>query len=108
MCWLVAVTFTAAWQKIFSSVPAIGFLAQAAKLEGALRAGSIPAANVPATGTLIFNARLDAAICGLLLVLVGVILVDSLRVWSGLLWGGRAAEVNETPFVLTQLSSEEV
>ena len=99
MCWLVAVTFTAAWQKIFSAVPAIGFLAQAAKLEGALRSGTIAAASVTATETLIFNARLDAAICGLLLVLVAVILADSLRVWFGLLWGGRTAEVRETPFV---------
>ena len=32
LVWLVAVTFTAAWQKIFSPIPAIGFLAQADKL----------------------------------------------------------------------------
>jgi carbon starvation protein len=108
MCWLVAVTFTAAWQKIFSDVPAIGFLAQAERLEGALRTGAIPAASVSATTTLIFNARLDAAICGLLLVLVGVILADSLRVWFGLIWGGRPAELRETPFVLSQLSTEEL
>jgi carbon starvation protein len=80
MAWLVAVTFTAGWQKIFSPVPAIGFLAQAAKLARGLQ--------TPATRTLIFNARLDAAVCGLLMVLVAVILVDSLRIWAGLL--GRA------------------
>jgi carbon starvation protein len=112
MSWLVAVTFTAAWQKIFSPVPAIGFLAQASKLEmgleAALRAGSIAAADASATRTLIFNARLDAAICGLLLVLVAVILADSLRVWFGLLWGGRVAEVSETPFVVSHLSPEEL
>ena len=104
MCWLVAVTFTAAWQKIFSPVPAIGFLAQAAKLEATLQT----AGNVAATRTLIFNAQLDAAVCGLLLVLVAVILADSLRVWFGLLVGGRAAEVRETPFVVTRLSTEEL
>jgi carbon starvation protein len=108
LCWLVAVTFTAAWQKMFSPIPAIGFLAQASKLEEALRAGSIPAASVSATGALIFNARLDAVICGLLLVLVAVILLDSLRVWSGLLWGGRKQEVREAPFVLSRLSPEEL
>src|SRR5207237_2846511 len=68
LVWLVIVTFTAAWQKIFSPVPAIGFLAQADVLEAAVRAGK--AANTAATQTLIFNARLDAAMCGLLLVLV--------------------------------------
>jgi carbon starvation protein len=108
MSWLVAVTFTAAWQKIFSPVPAIGFLAQAAKLETALQSGSVVVSNLDATRTLIFNARLDAAVCGLLLVLVAVILADSLRVWFGLLWGGRVVEVRETPFVVTRLSPEEL
>jgi carbon starvation protein len=82
MAWLVAVTFSAGWQKIFSPVPAIGFLAQAAKLGRVLQ--------TPATRTLIFNARLDAAVCGLLMLLVAVILADSLRVWFGLLWHGEA------------------
>src|SRR3954452_19370812 len=60
LVWLLSATFTAAWQKIFSPVPAIGFLAQADQMEVALRAGN--AANQIATQTLIFNARLDAAI----------------------------------------------
>jgi carbon starvation protein len=108
MSWLVLVTFTAAWEKMFSPVPAIGFLAQASKLEAALQSGSVAAASVSATQTLIFNARLDAVICGVLLALVAVILADSLRVWFGLLWGGRSAEVRETPFVISHLSPEEL
>ncbi len=106
LVWLVTVTFTAAWQKIFSPIPAIGFLAQADKLEAALRAGT--AANAAATQTLIFNARLDAVICGLLMFLVAVILVDSLRVWTGVLSGTREARVSEAPFVMSQLRTEEL
>ena len=98
LVWLVSVTFTAAWQKIFSPVPAIGFLAQADALEAALRAGKTPS---PATATLIFNARLDAAICGIFMVLVAVILIDSLRVWAGILWGSAERSVHEAPFVLS-------
>src|SRR5207248_6084245 len=50
--WLVSVTFTAAWQKIFDSHPRIGFLAHARYL-----ASSTPA---PEASRLIFNDRLEA------------------------------------------------
>jgi carbon starvation protein len=106
LAWLVTVTFTAAWQKIFSPVPAIGFLAQADRLEASLRAGT--AANPAATQTLIFNARLDAVLCGVFLVLVATILLDSMRVWIGILRGTRDARVCEAPFVLSQLRAEEL
>jgi carbon starvation protein len=108
LCWLITVTFTAAWQKIFSSVPAIGFLAQAGRLTGLLERGAIPAADVGATRTLIFNAHVDAAVCGILLVLVAVILADSLRAWFGLLWGASPEASRESPFVLSQLPAEEL
>jgi carbon starvation protein len=100
LVWLVTVTFSAAWQKIFSPIPAIGFLAQADKL------ASGP--QTAATATLIFNARLDAAVCGVLLVLVATILADSLRVWIGILRGTREARISEAPFVLSQLRAEEL
>jgi carbon starvation protein len=100
LAWLVTVTFSAAWQKIFSPVPAIGFLAQAARLS----AGP----QTSATATLIFNARLDAALCGLLMAMVAVILADSLRVWYGILRGTREARVLEAPFVPSELRPEEL
>ena len=106
MVWLVSATFTAAWQKIFSPLPAIGFLAQADKLEAAVRTGA--AANTAATQTLIFNARLDAAICGIFMVLVAVILADSIRVWAGILAGSGDRQVHEAPFVTSRLQAEEL
>ncbi len=106
LVWLVTVTFSAAIQKILSPLPAIGFLAQADKLDAALTAGK--AANVAATQTLIFNARLDAVICGVLLVMVTAILLDSLRIWVGIIRGTANARISETPFVLSQLRPEEL
>ena len=106
LAWLVTVTFTAAWQKIFSPLPALGFLAQADRLEASLRAGT--AADPAATQTLIFNARLDAVLCGVFLLLVTTILLDSMRVWIGILRGTREARVCEAPFVLSQLRAEEL
>ncbi len=55
-----------------------------------------------------FNARLDAVVCGVFLVLVATILVDSIRVWIGILSGTREAHVSETPFVLSTLRPGEV
>jgi carbon starvation protein len=100
LVWLVTVTFAASYQKIFSPVPAIGFLAQADKLA----AGAHSAVN----DTLIFNARLDAAITAVLVVMVATILIDSLRVWVGIFRGTREALVVEAPFVLSQLRAEEL
>ena len=106
LAWLVTVTFVAGWQKIFSPLPAIGFLAQADKLAAALAGGAV--ANAAATRALIFNARLDAAICGILMMLVAVILVDSVRVWAGILRGTRDSRVREAPFVPSRLQAEEL
>jgi carbon starvation protein len=100
LAWLVTVTYTAAWQKIFSPQPRLGFLAQAAQLEAGPRTA--------ATQTLIFNNRLDAVLCGIFLVLVTTILIDSIRLWTGLLRGTRQATLTETPFVLSTLNAEEI
>ena len=98
LAWLVAVTFTASWQKMFGSNPRVGFLAQAQ----ALAAG--PATSV--TGRLIFNNRLDAAVTGVLVVMVTLVLVESGRQWWGILSGTREAPVKEAPFVRTRLVEE--
>ncbi|MDE3166608.1 MAG: carbon starvation protein A, partial [Acidobacteriota bacterium] len=105
LVWLMAATFTAGWQKIFSPAPAIGFLAQAEQVEAAMRAGKV---NPGVAASLIFNARLDAVVCGIFLILVTVILVDSIRIWVGILSGSRDARVCEAPFVATQLRAEEL
>ncbi len=98
LTWLVAVTFTASWQKMFDSNPRVGFLAQAR----ALAAG--PATSV--AGRLIFNNRLDAAVTGVLVVMVTLVLVESGRQWWGILRGTREAPVREAPFVRTRLVEE--
>ncbi len=108
LAWLVIVTFSAAYLKILSPLPSLGFLAQASALEAKIQAGAIAAANVAETQTLIFNARLDAAICGIFLVLVTTILIDSIRLWIGILSGGREGRVVESPFVQSMLRPEEV
>jgi carbon starvation protein len=98
LSWLLTVTLTASWQKIFSDSPRIGFFAQVSTLRAAIRAGKVPAARLAETQTLIFNARLDAALCAVLAVLVIAIVLDSLRLWLRTERG-----VNEAPFVPSAL-----
>ncbi|MGA8617866.1 MAG: carbon starvation CstA family protein [Candidatus Sulfotelmatobacter sp.] len=99
LAWLVAVTFTASWHKMFDPNPRVGFLAQAQ----ALAAG--PATG--ATARLIFNNRLDAAVTGVLVMMVTLVLVESARQWMGILSGAKEARVKESPFVRTRLLEEQ-
>jgi carbon starvation protein len=96
LAWLVAVTFTASWQKMFDPNPRVGFLAQAR----ALAAGPLNGT----TARLIFNNRLDAAVTGILVLMVTLVLIESLRQWMGILSGRREGRVKESPFVRTQLA----
>ncbi len=98
LAWLVTVTFTAGWQKIFSDLPALGFLAQANQLA----AGP----HTDDTAALIFNNRLDAAVTGIFLILVATILIDSLRIWMAVLGGTKELKTTETPFVPSRLAEE--
>jgi carbon starvation protein len=108
LAWLVAVTFTAGWQKIFSEDPKLGFLAHASALESSIAAGQIAAGKLAITRTVIFNERLDAVVCAVFLLLVAIVMIDSVRVWSGLLRGRRALISSESPFIPSQLEVERV
>ncbi len=98
LAWLLAVTFTASWHKMFDPNPRVGFLAQARVLAAA------PATS--ATSRLIFNNRLDAAVTGILLGMVTLVLAESVREWIGILSGAKEAPVKESPFVRTRLVEE--
>ncbi len=92
LSWLLAVTLTGGYEKIFNPNVRIGFLAHAAALHGQLAAGQIPGAKIAETEVLIFNDRLDAAITALFMSLVAIVVVDAARSWYRVLTGpqGRA------------------
>jgi carbon starvation protein len=96
MLWLVSVTFTAGLEKIFSPDPHLGFLSHARTLESA-------AVIDNTTRAVVFNERLDALVCAAFLLLVGIIVIDSVRVWFGLLAGRILAVNSESPFIETEL-----
>jgi carbon starvation protein CstA len=97
--WLLVCTLTAGWQKIFSADPKVGFLAHASKYADAIEKGVLlaPAKTHEAMARIVFNDRLDAALCGLFIFVVLSVLVYSVR--SAL--AARAANkptARETPF----------
>lgn len=97
--WLLVCTLTAGWQKIFSADPKVGFLAHASKYAEAIEKGVLlaPAKTPEAMARIVFNDRLDAALCGLFIFVVLSVLVYSVR--SAL--AARAANkptARETPF----------
>ena len=98
LLWLVAVTFTASWHKMFDPNPRIGFLAHARQL-----ASSPPSHEI---SRLIFNDRLDTLVTGILIFLVALILLESIFLWIGVLAGRREASVKESPFVPTRFAEE--
>jgi carbon starvation protein len=81
LAWLLAVTMTAGWQKIFAADPRIGFLAQAAELAGRIAAGGVAAEKIGEIRAQVFNLRLDAVVTAVFMALVAVIVVEAGRVW---------------------------
>ncbi len=96
LAWLLAVTMTAGYQKVFSADPALGFLAQADRLATALAAGTVPVAKLAETRAQIFNLRLDACVTILFMALVGLIVLEAGRAWYRELGGpARALPLRE-------------
>jgi carbon starvation protein len=98
LAWVLLVTLTAGWQKVFAADPRLGFLAHAAATAAQVATGSLE----PDRGArLIFNDRLDAALAlGFMAVTVLVVLASA-REWALVLTRRRPAVVREAPFVET-------
>ena len=102
MVWLVAITMTASYQKIFDASPRIGFLAQARVLAGQIASGAIPAEKIAATQRLIFNNRLDAVVTAVLAAMILVLLIEAIGEWIVILSGRKKAVLHESPYIATR------
>ena len=100
--WLVAVTMTASYQKIFHPNPRIGFLAQARLLGEQIATGAVPLDRIAETQRLVFNNRLDAAVTGALAAMVLVLVLEAIEEWYGILRGGRETKLHEAPYVASR------
>jgi carbon starvation protein len=102
MTWIVVITMTASYQKIFSPNPRIGFLSYANVLAGQIASGQIPAAKLADAQRVIFNQRLDAGVTAVLALMILVLLAEALFQWYGILSRKREIVLHETPHVTTQ------
>lgn len=115
LVWLLAVTFTAGAQKVWSPDPRIGFLSAARDFDAQAIQWTRSSAALPATASaeqlraaadevrrlrvLRFNHQLDAVVAATFLALLAVIVVMSIREWVRLLARKRLADLCETPAV---------
>jgi carbon starvation protein len=98
LVWLLTVTMTAGWQKIFAADPRLGFLAHAADTAARVAAGALDAT----TGArLIFNDRLDAAVAGFFMLTTVTLLAASVWEWVAIIRGRKPAVTREAPFMET-------
>jgi carbon starvation protein len=98
LTWLLAVTLTAGWQKVFADDPRLGFLSHASRTAEQVASGSLEAAR---GARLIFNDRLDAVVALIFMVVTVTVVAASARGWILVLTRRRPAAMKESPFVET-------
>ena len=100
LSWLIVVTMTAGFTKIFSPLPKLGFLSHARVLSDAQAAGTLPAGVKSAQdlAQMISNDYVNAAVAGFFLIAVIVILADSMRAWWNVVQGRSTMRSTEVPF----------
>ena len=79
LVWLLIVTSTAAWQKIFSDDIRIGFLAAANDMSTKLASGMLSAEKAAVAPQLIFNQQLDAYLTMFFVAVLWIVIFDTVR-----------------------------
>ncbi|MGF9914230.1 carbon starvation CstA family protein [Paenibacillus ehimensis] len=98
--WLLTITMTAGWQKLFHPDAKIGFLTHAQQYQDAMNAGKLlaPAKTAAQMQQIITNDYVDAILCGLFMIIVLAVLLVSLRTWYRVL-KGLPVGLSEAPYV---------
>ena len=80
LIWLLIITTTAAYQKIFSDDIRIGFLASAQSMANKILEGNLSAEEIYILEKLIFNLKLDTGITIFLVSILWIVVFDVLRI----------------------------
>jgi len=98
LTWLTLITSSAAWEKIMSADPRIGFFAAANDMAGKLAAGLLSPERAAVAPQLILNQRIDGYLTLFFALLLWVILLDMLRVVWRVLSQRRVPPSTETVY----------
>jgi len=99
MAFLAFTTTWAAWEKLFSSDPRVGFLAGADAMAAKLEAGTLSAAQAAAAPQLIFNQRLDAGLTVFFIFVLWITIVEVARISVRHVKGRPVPPLSEAPYV---------
>jgi carbon starvation protein len=102
LTWLAVVTSTAAYQKLFSLDPRIGFLAGASDIADKLAAGALAMDKAAVAGKLMLNLRIDAALAAFFLLVLWVVILDMLSIGWRVYRGEPLKPVVEAPYQRTR------
>lgn len=109
LAWMVALTFTAGWQKIFSDDPRVGFFAQRAKYADGIDAGQVlaPAKTLDDMHTVVTNSTVDGVLIAVFLLLVAVVIVNAGVVCARAVRAPGASPTTEAPYVESRIDVPE-
>jgi carbon starvation protein len=105
LAWLALITSTAAWQKLTSADPRLGFFAAANDLAAKLSSGVLPPDKAAVAPQLIFNQRLDAWLTMFFLTVVWFVILDMARVSIRYLRGLPVSGSSEAPYQVSRLTT---
>lgn len=105
--WLCVTTLTAAFMKLFSSDPKIGFFAHAKPYEEAIARGEIlaPATDMNVMHQIVFNDKLDAVVTMIFIAVVLLLIFNAFWTWYKILIRKENLQLMETPFVQSKWTS---
>ncbi len=104
LVWLLIITTTAVYEKVFSDDVRVGFFAAANDLSQKLSTGLLPPEKAAVAPQLIFNQQLDAWLTVFFVLMLWIVVLDMLRMSWRSLAGKTVLPSSETPYVASRLS----
>jgi carbon starvation protein len=102
LTWLAIMCTWAAWEKVFSPNPAIGFLAGADDLAAKIAAGALG----PEKAILVTGQRIDAFLAALFVIILWTVIIEMLRMSLRFQAGKAVPPLAESGYVRTQLAGQ--